>query len=584
VKEGNEIMEGAIKRWILGGAVAVTLVFWAGFNDPFNAPKSWLISISGFWIIGWLLFQRKRIASERSLTIAATLSLFFVLSMTIDLLITDNKYVGFFGEYGRRTGYIEYISLIAFFLASAIVIDGDFLETLTNIFLVLGFVIGIYGFLQHFHIDFISWNTPFNSITSYFGNPDFAAAAMAIFLILNFGLIIYRNSYRVRVIACFNVVLLAITIAFSRVLQGVVASILGVSVIGLIWLYQRNRSASLVFAGLGFMSLIMGIAGTLNVGPLRHLLYKSSVAYRGDYWRAGWRMFITHPWFGVGLDRYGANFRLYRDQTQVLRRGPDIVSNAAHNVIIQIAATGGIVLLIPYTALIGFIAWRAVVAIKMARDQRKILVVTLVATWIAYEAQSLISIDDLAVAIWGFIIGGAIVGTSLSLQRGGTKQPSLPSRRISGLEAAEFPLQQTLSYSFILIPFVLSIILMRSETAYRQLQSTMAPAKGSQSQLYETIALKPISYGLREPLFEVGSANALASGGDYPKAEILLKKVLARDSKNFDAANTLAAIYEYLQDFQKALPIRSITVQLDPQNTKMRQLQKSDQSKLLFKR
>jgi hypothetical protein len=44
-------------RWLISGGSLVTLAFWAAINDPFNAPKSWILSITGFWLLGWVIAQ-----------------------------------------------------------------------------------------------------------------------------------------------------------------------------------------------------------------------------------------------------------------------------------------------------------------------------------------------------------------------------------------------------------------------------------------------------------------------------------------------------------------------------------------------
>ena len=167
-----------------------------------------------------------------------------------------------------------------------------------------------------------------------------------------------------------------------------------------------------MLVGLGVAGGAAGLIGMLNQGPLKGFFYKASVTYRGDYWRAGVRMFKDHPWFGVGLDRYGAYFRQYRDAAQALRRGPDIVSNAAHDVPIQLAATGGIFVLIAFLAITGFIAWRGVVALRNTAGVTQIVVATFFGAWVTYEAQSLISIDNVGIAIWGWLLGGIVVALS----------------------------------------------------------------------------------------------------------------------------------------------------------------------------
>jgi O-antigen ligase len=133
-------------------------------------------------------------------------------------------------------------------------------------------------------------------------------------------------------------------------------------------------------------------------------------------------MFKSHPIFGVGLDRYGAYFREYRDATQSLRRGPDLVSNAAHNIPIQIAATGGIVLLIGYLLFTFFVLWRAIVALKKLKGKEQLTAAALIGAWAAYELQSMISIDNLGISVWGYLLAGAIVGISIMPDEPGAKQ------------------------------------------------------------------------------------------------------------------------------------------------------------------
>ena len=73
-------------------------------------------------------------------------------------------------------------------------------------------------------------------------------------------------------------------------------------------------------------------------------------------------MIKNHPWFGVGLDSYGDWYRASRTLAATIRRGPSTVSNAAHNVFIDIGATAGIFALIAYLAVVflGFQAMRSI--------------------------------------------------------------------------------------------------------------------------------------------------------------------------------------------------------------------------------
>ena len=393
-------------RWLIWGGAFTTLVMWLALNDPFNAPKSWVLSISAFWLFGWLIFNFKNYIRDKTLRQASILASIFFFTLVLAWLFTDNKFVGFFGQYGRKTGLLEYFSFLIFFVAAGYLIRLKSTKVLENAIVFMGSTLGIYGFFQHYKIDFIKWNYLYNSVLGTMGNPDFAGAIMAILLVLNFGVAIAENHKTwLRAVAGFNVLLLAIVIVFSQVRQGLLAAALGLAFIALVWIYQRNKKASQILAGLSILAGIGVIAGMLNVGPLTRFFYKISVTYRGDYWRAALHMFIHHPLFGVGLDRYGAYFRQYRDLTQSLRRGPQTVADAAHDVPLQLAATGGILVLLAFVALTGFTLWRGIVALRRTQGSTQILVAVIFGSWLTYQAQSLISIDNIGIAIWGYILG-----------------------------------------------------------------------------------------------------------------------------------------------------------------------------------
>jgi O-antigen ligase len=266
----------------------------------------------------------------------------FLVTNLIALFFTDSKYIGLFGDYQRRTGFLTYLFLATFLLFTARKIR--FSDSSRFYYWTLGIALAfcLYGIFQHFGLDFVNWTNPYNSIIGTVGNPNFAAALMGIFSVILFGCAINKDvSGFNRVVSAGSVLLLLMTIYFSDSLQGFLAAAVGFGVLIVTWVLQRNRTLGWSIAGFGFVGGLMSIFGILQMGPFS-FLFKESITYRGDYWRAGLRMFQDHIWFGVGLDRFGAYFREYRDVAQVLRRGPNVGTNAAHNVFIQLGATAGI--------------------------------------------------------------------------------------------------------------------------------------------------------------------------------------------------------------------------------------------------
>jgi MFS family permease len=120
-------------------------------------------------------------------------------------------------------------------------------------------------------------------------------------------------------------------------------------------------------------------------------------------------MGINHPLFGVGPDSYGFYYRTFRDQSVIDLVGPGVTTDAAHNVFMDIFAYGGVPLLLIYSTIQIFVIYKIVFQFKQAKAFDPTFVV-LVACWLGYQAQSLVSINQIGVAIWGWILGGLIVG------------------------------------------------------------------------------------------------------------------------------------------------------------------------------
>ena len=176
--------------------------------------------------------------------------------------------------------------------------------------------------------------------------------------------------------------------------------------------------------------------GSLNSGPLASVLYKASVTYRGDYWRAGWKMSMEHPFFGVGLDSFGDWYRRARTVEATLRRGPDVVSNAAHNVLLDLSSNGGFPLLIIYLFMMFLVVAAAIKVVKRNSGFDPVFA-GLVAVWIAYQAQSIISLNQLGLAVWGWIISGLIIGYEINTREVEVVQKQGPKGKSASAMAAQ---------------------------------------------------------------------------------------------------------------------------------------------------
>jgi hypothetical protein len=100
-----------------------------------------------------------------------------------------------------------------------------------------------------------------------------------------------------------------------------------------------------------------------------------------------------------------------------LRRGPEITSNAAHNVFLDISAYGGFPLLLIYLAVMALVVISAVKVFKRSQSFNAGFV-GLVGGWVAFQAQSIISINQIGLALWGWVLSGLIIGYEINTRSG----------------------------------------------------------------------------------------------------------------------------------------------------------------------
>ncbi len=138
------------------------------------------------------------------------------------------------------------------------------------------------------------------------------------------------------------------------------------------------------------------------------------MSLRGQYWKAGLKMGSDHPLTGVGMDTYGDWYRRARSEyAATTLPGPNTITNASHNVVVDIFAYGGFPLLISYLAILVIGAW-AVIRVTRRHREYDGTFVALAAVWATYELQSIISINQVGLAIWGWVSVGALIAYEYS--------------------------------------------------------------------------------------------------------------------------------------------------------------------------
>jgi hypothetical protein len=284
------------------------------------------------------------------------------------------------------------------------------------------------------------------------------------------------------------------------------------------------------FAYLGFGSIagLIVIIGTLNQGPLGDILYKVSVRQRGFYWRAAWEMMTMNPIFGVGIDSFGdwyfplrsANAAFYTPLTQ---------SNSAHSIFLDLGSGGGFPL---YLINISLAVLTFIVGVKylMRNKEFNWAFAAIFGAWIAYEAQSVISINQLGVGVWGWTLMGLIVGMEFNSRSKPTESPTNTQNRSRIV-------RKTKEKSFISSPQTLGavvgltfglLIALPNFSADRNYRLAIATADAQT--LIDASLAKP-----EDLVRTLSSANALAASNINDQA-LALARHIVEVSPNYPAA------------------------------------------------
>lgn len=564
-KTKHELASSSPVKWIFGSLISVTLYFQINLVDPFNSPKSWIVMLVGSWLLGYLWIDRKIVKSNFVIRTLFYLTLLFVFGALLSTLFADLYERAIFGEVMRKNGFLTYFALAIIMVIAAINIRLIHLRALIKVtFLILLLVVS-YGLIQTSGNDFIDWNNPYNSVIATVGNPNFAAAIMAIMGVLIFSSIFnsdFGKSYQLTGLLLSLICLF--TIYRSNARQGLLSYAIGVGFFLIVLIWTKSKPLGLLCLAFGATLTFISILGMLQIGPLEKYLYKGSVSVRGYYWRAGFEMLKENPIVGVGMDSYGSYFKEFRELNYPLSYGFEITSSNAHNTFVQFFATGGLILGAAYILLNLFVLRRAYIAIKSQTGVNRVAVSGVVASWISFHAQSFVSIDNVGISIWGWVLAGIIVGVSIRPDEVGYVHSKISNQSKSTVEIS----RTLISGLATILSIIVIALLYRNEVNTYKLMSSFESKNTQAQQEYKNLNLQNINAPLNNSSYRLTSALNLANLGLIEESLSGAKKILEVDSRNLDVLNSLAQIYEQSGRIPEAIDIRTKISQLDPWNAK----------------
>jgi O-antigen ligase/cytochrome c-type biogenesis protein CcmH/NrfG len=299
------------------------------------------------------------------------LAFYAVLATEVITTITaENQYVALYGEVGRYLGLTTHAVLAL--IAVAIAISIDYPRRTSWLAWTIGAaatLAGLYAVQQATGHDPVQWidsdsrTRPFAT----FGNPDFYGQFLAVVAVACAALLVFARERvwlmtAVALLGVFDVALMLVVQTRGSFL-GIVAG--GVAIAAL-WLRRAglSRPVLLRFAlasALAGVALVVMLVATPLGGRLLDIGRGIGLRDRVLLYQSAFQMFLDHPFLGVGFENFAVAYPRYQPAEWFAIAGMNTTNTSAHDWILHVAATTGIVGLIANLALLAAFtvhAWR----------------------------------------------------------------------------------------------------------------------------------------------------------------------------------------------------------------------------------
>lgn len=507
----------------------VSVVFWRGIQESFDLVKATILWSGGLFIVALAVFDARQMSKRLPAALLSASVAFIGALFVSTFLSSDFRWISFWGQYQRYTGFLSWLILLSIMLSVASR-SKEPTSSRPVYFSVLLSVSTLYVFLQYSGNDPFRWTTASfsNPVFGTIGNPNTAAgfavmlapfalvvalgtqrrtsvrllagflffsvlvsievldsfqANLAALVLLIFAIFLFRrvesrNSRHIVGITCLSLGILVLPNLDGYVVPKVLASI----VLAVILVFMTPASSKLATSsGIRFGWLLtfgLPVAGlaTLLLASVRNFVsvgFQGGFVERGDFYRSGWEIFKTNPMFGRGLETFGFYFSRYRPESHAVNL-EDNRSSSAHNVYLGMFDSGGLLLGSAYLFLIAVLAWLVFRKLR-SRTPFSIEQVGLVASFVIFQVISLVTVEHIVLFTVSFLVNGLLIREF----KGEVSSQPGRHKRVHHRDA---------SMPFWSIPvLLLGVLLLSAVTVWRPIQAARASVAG----------IKASSIGLR---------------------------------------------------------------------------------------
>ena len=557
-------------NFLISGSVLTSLIVWRGVFPEFELPKLIILVMCGSILLLFSIFNYLSSKQTFQKEIVFFLALYLA-CLTATAITTDQNWnVVLIGAGGRYTGFLAQLCYLFIFYYVISIRNYLLIKRIFHSFIFTGLLFTIYGLLQALNLDPIEWNYTNNPILVTLGNSNFSSAFLALNATATFYIFIKNFKNYLKSI-------LSGTLLFAQIYliikindnQGIMMLLIGIFLLLSFFIYSNKKSPKVVRRYWSVQAILIFLGSVISYffqsGPLHYVLNISSFVDRIYSWKTGWEIFKDNKLIGVGLESFGEYYPIYRTQEIIDFRaiGFEMYSYNPHNSIVQAAVSGGIVLLIGYVSLLAFVFYRGIRMLQGSNDL--FFVGTIFTVWFLYQLQTLISVDNIGLSIWGWIFSGIIVALSYSNESLIANSQNNETKTYK-LESPKRIILSIFIFSCISVN-VYSLNYLKTNYEYKDLTNYFKDPKSAQ--LYK-LKLDSELLNLNSKIFQVEirevTLNLLVSQKRLDLAVQVAKEMTLDFPRRVNGWDATAKIYEFNNDFVTAKPYRLKTIELDPLN------------------
>lgn len=315
-----------------------------------------------FFAVVWHLSKLKININKNNLKKLFPFGALFVF-LIFSLIFSVDLYSSWFGSYARQEGVLSWLfyGLWTLLLIVRLSLESEEnklikINSFLKIVSISGLLVSVYAIFQIIGWDFITWSEPANitgRAVSSLGQPNYLACYLV--LILPFSAYLFSISKKIfSHVSWASIFIFEIIALIATGSRAALFIFLAVSIAWLIWfLAQKNilsrQKILLIFiSSLVIVAIFLSFLVVINKDRFEELsnFKRGSAAVRLDLWSNGIKAVSLKPLFGYGLENQGEAYLPYYKVSDALYSRPNTYNDRAHNLILDILLTSGVVGLI----------------------------------------------------------------------------------------------------------------------------------------------------------------------------------------------------------------------------------------------